>query len=119
MKEIIFLTLYAADFVVFKGVLKLSTWRALWIWLVISIISGLIIYTLVFNAPLVWPQVSNSFAFRGTQAFVYGLIEFLVRALFLKILFKIRLFQSQFWLLLALCLAINFAFVFLQVYTPR
>lgn len=119
MKEIIFLTLHAADFVVLKSILRLSWWRGLWVWLVIDLIAGFIVYTIIFKAPLVWPHVSNSFAFRGSQALIYGLIEFLLRVFFLRILFKFRLEKAQLWLIFALCLAINFGHVFTQVYTPR
>jgi hypothetical protein len=119
LKLLLFVILYLSDLVVLKGILKLPLRLIIKVWAVTTLITVLIATVIIFKAPITYPEVSNTFAFRSMQAAIYGAFDFLMRTFFMGILFKIRLNSVQLGLFLGLCLAINFAHVFLQVYTVR
>lgn len=116
---LLFLSFYIADFLALKGILRLPWKRSLLVWAVTTQIAGVIAFLIIFKAPITLPQVTNDIGFRSMQALIYSVLDFLMRIFFMGIIFKIRLNKAQVGLLLCLCLVINFAHVFTQVFITR
>lgn len=101
-----------------KRILNLAWKPTLKMWAVATIPTALVANILVFKVGIP-PPISNDFGFRFSQGVAYGLFDFAMRAIIMRLMFKIRLNNVQYALFLGLCLAINILHVFVQVYTAR